>query len=118
MLRIKCQKPQNATIDKIRKAVEDWVAQREEVLTVERQTIILLNTEPDGSGTDYCRGQFRFDLNAESKAELLSSIENQLQRYCSWWRIKYHVCDHDEQERVGCSWDDVREYGPVPSELD
>lgn len=74
----------------------------------------VVNTELDGSSLDYYRGGvWRFDWS-ESKAQLLDNLEGQANAYCDWYRIRWHECDHDEDDDRGCSWDEVRSDGPVP----
>lgn len=74
------------------------------------------NTNIDGDGVDYYAVQLAFEWT-EDKSIILDQINGYLSSYCDWHRIGYHVCDHDEQERDGCSWDEVREGGSVPDDI-
>lgn len=112
MVRIQCEKPTGVTVDQVSTIVEDWVSTHDEVLTNERHSISLVT--PEGSGPDYLTGSFRFSMEADTKTGLLDDAESAIQSAVAWYQIRYHVCDHDENSRQGCSWDDVREYGTVP----
>lgn len=67
------------------------------------------NTDPSGSGVTYWRGSYRFEYS-DAKDNLLQKCEDKLTDKCDWYRLGYHVCDHDESDRQGCSWDDEREW--------
>lgn len=51
---------------------------------------------------------------SEDKSIILDQLDGYLSAYCDWYRIWYHICDHDESERGNCSWDAQREGGQVP----
>lgn len=69
----------------------------------------------------YYAGLYRFDADDHSAEELLDTFENVLRGPAKWYRLRYHVCDHDlpSSERSGCEWDDLppRMGGPVPTDL-
>jgi len=64
---------------------------------------------------EHYRGEFVFEWSAE-RALILDSLEQNLSASADWYRIKYHVCDHDEADRGGCRWDpsETRTGGTVP----
>ena len=64
---------------------------------------------------------YRGDLTfawTEEKSIILDQIEGYLSSYCDWYRIGYHVCDHDEADRGDCVWDMQRDGGAVPDFVD
>jgi hypothetical protein len=65
--------------------------------------------------TSYYRGSFRVGLfdKATEKSDLISQIEGELELSASWWRVRYHECDHDEIEKSGCSWEYSNSSGTV-----
>lgn len=77
-------------------------------------------TEIDGDGTAYLRGDYRF-IQEETPTSLLDRLESRLQSIQGglWYRIGYHACTHDEDDPQPCSWDDseTRENGTVPSDI-
>jgi hypothetical protein len=100
-------------------AIDNWVTNFTEWKSdpVEH-TLTQRNTEYDGSGTEYVAGSYRF-YQSDDKVALLDDFENRLQSIQGglWYRIGYHICDHDEDDRGGCSWDDKRENGTIPSDI-
>jgi len=76
------------------------------------------NTKLDGSGVRYVRADYRF-IQDTPATTMLDRLERRLKSFQGglWYRIGYHVCDHDESDRDECSWDDIRESGTVPSEI-
>lgn len=76
------------------------------------------NTQMDGSGTTYVTGDYRFEQDATA-TEILDDLSARLQKINGglWHRLTYHVCDHDEDEPGGCSWDQKVEYGTIPSDI-
>lgn len=120
MVRIRCERPPDVGLPSIRQAVEDWVAQHDEVLNAQRVTVNE-QAQVGGFGTEpplHLFGQFRFSL-ANSRSTLLDGVENVLQQYVGWYLVGYHGCDHDEAptQNAGCQWNERREFGPVPSEV-
>lgn len=100
-------------------AVDNWVQNHTEWEDdpVEH-TLIETNTEPDGSGTEYVQGDYRF-IQDSTATGLLDGLESRLQDLEGglWYRVGYHECDHDGSDRSGCAWDDIRENGPVPADV-
>lgn len=77
----------------------------------------LVESDPDGdSSTQYYRGgPWRFAWT-EDKSILLDNLVGQFEAYRpTWWRIRWHECDHDEDGRDGCQWDDKYSGGQIPS---
>lgn len=100
-------------------AVDNWVRNHNEWTgDPQEHSLTETNTELDGSGTEYVRGDYRF-IQEEGADALLDDLEARLQDLQGglWYRIGYHSCDHDESDRSGCSWGEVRENGSVPSDI-
>lgn len=68
---------------------------------------------PDSPAEPHYRGDLTFEWS-EDKAIIVDNINQYLRSYAPWHRLGYHVCDHDETTRDGCSWDDIREGGTPP----
>jgi hypothetical protein len=114
-IRIEAEKPLNTSIEQIRQAVNDWVADHTEVLKTERSELSLDGEEIlDGDPLVYGFHRFAY---SDSKQALLDELESTLQQYVAWYRLKYHACPHDEADPDHCSTDQVLEYGVVPSVL-
>lgn len=66
-------------------------------------------------GTQYYKGNFRVTLNDKEneKNDLTEQIEKEVDKSASWWRVRWHECDHDEENRGGCSWDYENSAGSV-----
>ena len=93
--------------------IDTWLGNHTRALTEQDITLSEGNTETDGSGIDYYRGLWRFDM-AESQANILIPLQNLVQNNFEWAVVRYHECDHDEGARGGCSWDGKWEHGVVP----
>lgn len=104
-----------------RNGVQAWVANHTERLPEQNVGFTAGNTTPedDTTGTDYYRALYRFDRTADDKLELKDSLVNRIGGAVSWYRLRYHVCDHDEDGRGGCSWNGAEERtkGTVPGDL-
>ena len=80
------------------------------------------NTVPalvDSTLTDapaHYRGDFTFAWS-EDKSIIMDQLWGYLTAYCSWARLQYHVCDHDEENRGGCAWQETNEHGTIPEEI-
>lgn len=64
-----------------------------------------VNTELDGTGVTYHTVTVRFE-ETDTKANLLQKFTDKLKNKVDWYRVGYHVCDHDASDPTGCSWDD------------
>lgn len=104
-----------------RDAVQGWVGNHTERLPEQNAGFTAGNTAAPGEtgGTDYYHALYRFDRAADDKLELKDSLLNRLGQQVSWYRLRYHVCDHDEDAPGGCSWDgsEERTDGTLPSDL-
>jgi hypothetical protein len=79
-------------------------------------------SETEDLSERYRAGLYRFDPNEHSATKLLDTFENSLRDPAKWYRVRYHVCDHDlsGDERGGCEWDreePPRMGGDVPTAL-
>lgn len=97
-------------VSDIEAALDDWVSKHSEwAKDTVPHTVSEANTEPDGSGTAYALGSYRFKWE-DSKDNLFQKCGDKLKKKLDWYRLGYHECDHDADERAGCSWDDKREW--------
>lgn len=61
-------------------------------------------------GTLICyQMSIRFD-QTDMKANLLQKLTDKLDNKVDWYRVGYHICDHDDENGSPCSWDDVVEW--------
>jgi hypothetical protein len=106
-------------------AIDDWVQNHNEWTDgPQTHTFEETNTEVDGSGTQYVLGVYRFYQDTP-ETDLLDRLEDRLSSLQGglWYRIGYHVCDHDEDQenKAGCDWtapnSDIRESTGVPSDI-
>lgn len=114
MVRVVCEPPKGDAETAIKNWVEnytEWTAD-----TVEH-SLIESNTSPDGSGTDYLIGSWRFEQNSESATEILTNLSERLQKIQDglWHRLVYHICSHDKENPDSCSWDEKQEFGTIPN---
>lgn len=119
MIRIFSHWPDGYTESDINTAIQNWVDNHTEwTADLTAHTISGLNTNTDGSGTDYFRGDFRFEWS-DDKTALLDDCETTLQSNVDWYRLGYHQCTHDGSG--ACDWDDKREWSAsgvtIPSDI-
>lgn len=101
-------------------AINNWVANYAEwTADPTDHTLVETNTELDGSGTTYMRGDWRFVDQGEDPTNILTDLSDRLQSIQGglWHRLGYHVCSHDEDNPQPCSWDSVQTYGTIPSDI-
>lgn len=106
--------PDGITLDQIRQAVQNWVDNHDEWLGDDaEQTVDAVNTKEDttNDGVQILAGEFRFNTTT-TKVQILDDAEATLQNYVAWYRLGYHVCDHDETDPGQCDFTDQREYNP------
>ena len=84
-----------------------------EVLETQSHDLSVRNTEIDGSGVDHYHAMLRFSW-AEDKQVLRNDAETWLNNNFSWWAWRYHECDHDADDRPGCTWDAQNASSPLP----
>jgi len=117
MFRVYAHNPKAYTLTEINNAVDDWIADHnrwgEDTID---HSLSVGNTALDGSGAEYLRGDFRFN-QTDPRADIEFTFEQKIQPALDWYRIGYHECDHDEESDTGCSWQDVMEYGTIPSDI-
>lgn len=116
MIRVWSEPPDNDNhFDRMYQACEDWATSYDEALETDR--LSLTHVQPvEETDTEHTTGWWRFAWH-EDATLLLDDLEADLQAEVDWYRLKYHVCDHDQSEdRVGCSWDEseTREFGTIP----
>lgn len=73
-------------------------------------------TSPFDSDLKYYSVELAFDWS-EDKSIILDQLDGYVSAYCDWSRLGYHVCDHDEDDRTGCQWEEIRENGSVSSDV-
>jgi len=65
-------------------------------------------------GEDHIRGLFRFS-DRESKADVVATVRDEVVGDAEWWKIESHECDHDQDQKTGCSdWTTEDTKGNVP----
>lgn len=102
--------PDKMTLTQARDAFQTWLNNHNEWEgdVVAHQ---LNETSPLGSTIVYWSGVGRF-FSTDVKDNLFQKLEDKYLNKVDWYRIGYHVCDHDavSSERIGCSWDEEREW--------
>lgn len=98
-------------------AIDNWVQNHNEWTDdpVEH-TVSETQLDEDDSGSVAVTADYRF-VQEETPTALLDDLESKLNSFQSglWYRVGYHECDHDEENVSGCSWEEVRENGTIPS---
>lgn len=94
----------------VQTAIDAWVSTRTKWESDWDATVRRLNTADDGSGVDYLQTAVRFTFDSATKDNLLQSASDRFANKVAWFYIVYHACDHDEADRIGCSWDERREW--------
>jgi hypothetical protein len=92
--------------------LETWLTNMEPWADPEVTNDVPTTTETI-DGDVYHRGDLAFEWT-EDRAIILDQLDQYLAAYCSWHRIGYHECGHDEENGGPCSWDEQRESGAVP----
>lgn len=93
------------TETEINDELDTWVANHSEWMAdTDAHTVTKQTANMDGMGTEYFGGRYRFELS-DSKDNLLTKFEDKLKAKVDWFRYAYHKCDHDESDRVDCSFD-------------
>lgn len=108
MIRVVVSIEGNFSLDQLNAAMDDWVSKQSE--WVEDPNIHHITEIPqseDGPGFRF--GNYRFHLT-DAKDNLLQKCENKLANKVSWYRLGYHLCEHDSENPPPCSWDDQREW--------
>lgn len=88
--------------------MDDWVSDQSP-WTADPNTHQITDQTDQGTGSRYRMGSYQFLLE-DAKANLLQKCEDKLVNKTDFYRLGYHVCDHDSDDRPGCSWDDQREW--------
>lgn len=97
--------PDDFPVKKANSIFQNWIGNHRE--WVEDGASHKVRTSPDNN---YLMGTSRFK-HTDKKVILLDTIENRFRPHVDWYRIGYHVCDHDNEEnRTECEWEDRREY--------
>lgn len=90
-----------------------------EALPGQSMPATIVNTEPDGTGTDHIKARYRVD-GGHDKATVLDELEKGAVADAEWYEIRMHECDHDEpdNQRTGCpGWTVERSSGIVPGDV-
>lgn len=109
MIRVVASVEGDYSLTQLNTEMDDWVSKQSE-WTADPDTHQI--TETIGSETDdpiYRSGDYRFLLQ-DAKDNLLQKCEDKLVNKVSYYRLGYHACDHDQDDRTGCSWDEQREW--------
>lgn len=113
MIRVYISTEGKTSLEAHNTAMDDWVSQQS-VWMEDPDTHHIIEVSPlEEDSTPYYMGTYRFHVPAsDEKDNLLQKCEDKLVNKCDWYRIWYHVCDHDEDEstRDGCTWDEMREW--------
>jgi len=114
MFRVVAGNPDEYSKASIDQLVDDWIVghDRWEQDSAEH-SLSVTNSAIDGSGTEYLRGDFRFN-RTDDRGSIESSFQGLFQDIFNWYRIGYHRCDHDEENPSPCNWDGQIEDGQVP----
>ncbi|MDY6788785.1 MAG: hypothetical protein SVV03_02370 [Candidatus Nanohaloarchaea archaeon] len=74
-------------------------------------------TDLSGS-TEHYRGEFIVSLTekdkSKTKKDLTDQIEKELSKDFSWWRVRWHECNHDQKPDAHCVWNYENSGGSVP----
>jgi hypothetical protein len=99
-------------------AVDNWVTNFTEWADDPTDHTLTEINGDDPDATTYVRGDYRF-IQGTNKTTLLDHLSEILKNIEGglWHRLAYHVCSHDEDEPKSCSWDQVVEYGSIPSDI-
>ena len=117
MIRLYSEPPKNDThFQRMSSACENWAASYNEVLATQRLNLKHVPADEEGLVPAHSTGYWRFEITTDANT-LLADFEVALQSEVSWYRLKYHMCSHDESNPGGCSWDEsmTRDYGTVPA---
>lgn len=109
MFRVFIGRGQMSTTD-LETRIDDWVASNPEWTndTVEH-TLSEHNTEYGGSGATYYAVDVRFTQD-DTKSNLLQKLADKIKQKVDWYRVGYHMCEHDGNTTSSCSWDDKVEW--------
>lgn len=101
-------------------AVNEWVQNHPE--WTDDPVAHVFREQATPNGTSHVYGNYFFEQSV-GVTTLLDRLEDRLANVQGglWYRIGYHVCDHDDQDREtsDCAWDPARtrEDGGVPADI-
>lgn len=100
-------------------AVSNWVENYSEWTADSEEHSLSEATADMGEGTTYLTGNWRFEDQGETPIDILEDLSQRLQSFQGglWHRLAYHICYADEDNPQPCSWDEVVEFGTVPSDI-
>ena len=87
----------------VQAAIDDWVSARTVWESDWNATVMRLNTADDGTGVDYLQVPVRFTMEA-AKDNTLQKAADKFKNKVDWFFAVHHACDHDEDNKSGCSW--------------
>lgn len=90
----------------INAAMDDWVANHSEWTADTDEHVITATTD---ASPPYYIGTYRFELS-DAKDNLLQKCGDKLKNKIDWYRLGYHVCEHDVADPTPCQWEDDREW--------
>jgi len=112
MIRFRCSNVPEEAEDALNNKIKTWAGGHSEVLE-ERSTSFKKMGETSLDPVEYFVMTKRFD-SEDNEVSLIAGLENALRDYVDWYIIRYHVCNHGENNKDLCSWDIVKEYGNPP----
>jgi hypothetical protein len=114
-VKVLAEHPAGVTLQQAQDAVQQWLDQH--TRTVEDEEVPLFVRDEQGSSAPpHFEGTYRFTLDS-TRSTLLDEIENVLQQVVDWYIVAYHGCTHDEDGGGDCTWNERREWGTVPTEV-
>ena len=79
---------------------------------------VLVGGGPDGDTVERYYANWWFDFD-EDPDVFLANLWGYVPDHTEWALMRYHVCDHADDDRTGCAWDDdeERSHGDVPESI-
>lgn len=96
------------SLSEINTAMDDWVSSNSE-WEADPTTHEIVESFTDEDGTEFYVGNYRFLLD-DAKDNLLQKAGDKLKTKLDWYRLGYHLCEHDSDNPGPCTWEDSREW--------
>lgn len=118
MFRVMLGPNDKRSLEETNSALDTWVANHSE-WTGDYQEHRVVETDTS-SGYVYWNGGYRFHI-VDAKDNLWTKLEDKLVNKHDWYRLGFHVCEHDDRPVGNCGWDEKREWVDkdvvIPSEI-